>query len=116
MNDDMDIEKMLKQYKSDPGPRVKQSVMNRFVGVHRNRFAGAHGGEALSGEGRLWKRPVPLYIFAAGVILAIGLSFFAGRMTSLSQQRRTTSMEALPAAHEDSLQNIEWQVAPNDLL
>jgi hypothetical protein len=108
MTDDMDIEKMLKQYRSDPGPQVKQSVMNRFAGVH--------GDGTPIREDRLWVRPVPLYIFAAGLILAIGLSFFAGRITSPAQHSRTTSMEVLPSAYEDSLQDIEWQVAPNDLL
>ena len=108
MRDDMDIEKMLKQYKSDPGPQVKQSVLSRFNGLY--------GSGASAREGRWWARPVPLYAFAAAICLAIGLSFFAGRATSLSRQQNTTPTGASTAAYADSLQDIEWHVAPNDLL
>lgn len=109
MKDDMDIEKLLKQYRSDPGPGVKQSVMNRFRKIHG-------GGKPITGGGRLWKRPVPLYYLAASVLIAIGLSFAAGRITSAPHSPREAVTDTYLAPSELGLQDIQWQVAPNDLL
>ncbi len=109
MKDDMDIEKLLKQYRSDPGPGVKQSLMNHFRKIHG-------GGKPIAGGGRLWTRPVPLYYLAASVLIAIGLSFAAGRITSASHSPRETVTETYPAPNELGLKDIHWQVAPNDLL
>jgi hypothetical protein len=109
MKDDMDIEKTLKQYRSEPSPGVKQSVMNRFGRTHRGT-----GSEVRND--RLWKRPVPLYLFATSILVAIGLAFFAGRMTTLSQSSSGSYPDTRPAAYEDGLQDIQWEIAPNDLL
>jgi hypothetical protein len=104
-----DIEKTLKQYRSEPSPSVKHAVMNRFTRVH-----GVTG--SIARNERVWKRPVPLYLFAAGIIVAVGLAFFAGQMTSLSQSPRSSLMETQPAAYDSDLYDIQWEVAPNDLL
>jgi len=124
MKDDMDIEKTLKQYRSDPSPHVKQSVMNHFASKHGDRReanhgkhpAGFDGGANSAGTGRWWRRPVPLYIFAAGVVLAIGLSFVAGRMTSITHDSSHERTAVQPASYSVDLEDIQWETATNDVL
>jgi hypothetical protein len=109
MKDDMDIEKLLKQYRSDPSPRVKQRVMNRYGRIHG-------GGRPFARDKRWLTRPVPFYLFAVGILVAIGLSFFAGKMTSPQQNQQSSVMDAQPASIEDELKEVQWEVAPNDLI
>ena len=104
MKRDNDIERLLKRYPSDPGPEVKRSVLGRFS---RAFAIGRPPGHAVG----FWKRPIPLYAAAAGVILALGLSFFAGRWAAtpeVSERVDSNRPAAAPA--------VTWEAAVNDLL
>jgi hypothetical protein len=105
MNDDIDIEEVLKRYRSDPGAKVKQAVLSRFTQV----FGGAR---PVKNGVRFWTRPIPLYVAAATIIIAVALSFFAGRRMSPSDRQLGPSQETYSTA----IQEVEWEAAPNDLL
>lgn len=105
MNDDIDIEEVLKRHRIDPGPQVKRSVLSRF--------ALAFGNTRPEGTaGSFWKRPVPLYVAAAAFIIAVGLSFFAGQRMAPPERQLEPSQETYSTiTHEE----VQWEVAPNDL-
>jgi hypothetical protein len=104
MKRDNDIERLLKGYPSAPGPEVKRSVLARFSAV----FATGHTPDHAV---VFWKRPIPLYAAAAGVVLALGLSFVAGRWAATPER---------PAYHElnqpAAAPAVTWEAAVNDLL
>jgi hypothetical protein len=104
MKRDSDIERLLKRYPSDPGPEVKRSVLGRFSRAFAYGRSPGH-------EVGFWKRPIPLYAAAAAVILALGLSFFAGRWaTAPEMPERVDSIRPAAAAA------VTWEAAVNDLL
>jgi len=53
MNDKLNIEDLLKRFRSDPAPRVKRAVMSRYAELCGRRRSPADAE-------RLWRRPVPL--------------------------------------------------------
>ena len=104
MKRDSDIERLLMRYASDPGPEVKRSVLDRFSRTIATRRSPGH---AVG----FWKRPIPLYVAAVGVVLALGLSFFAGRWAAspMAPERVESNQPAAAPA-------VTWEAAVNDLL
>jgi hypothetical protein len=103
MKRDSDIERLLKRYPSDPGPEVKRSVLDRFSRAFASRRSPGHGV-------RFWNRRIPLYAAAAGVILALGLSFLAGRWAAGHERPEITD------ANRPATTTVTWEPAANDLL
>ncbi len=104
MKRDSDIERLLKRYPSDPGPEVKSSVLRRFS---RAFATGRPPGHTVG----FWKRPIPLYAAAVGVILALGLSFFAGRWAANPE-----GPERIDSYRPVAASTVTWEAAVNDLL
>jgi len=104
MNEDIDIENILKRYRSDPSPKVRRSVLSRFTHTFGSR-------EPVS----LWKKPIPLYLVAAKIVIAVGISFFAGQRMAQPERQPEALHEPI---QENSIttQEIKWEVAVNDLL
>lgn len=109
MSRKLDIEDLLMRFRSEPSARVKRAVLARYAeryGRGRRGTAGAIG---------LWRRPVPLYVAAALVLVAAGLSFMGGR--TLSRPERIAG--SAPIAVQDSLvgKALEqsWHYAPRDV-
>ena len=112
MKNDFDIENTLKNYEHDTDPRVKRAVLDRFAQRSPSRMGS-----------RLFHRPVPLYLAAAQIIIALGLGFFIARV--LPMARTPSTPGAKPAVHGSVTQepsatvtakDIEWEIAPNDVL
>ena len=109
MNEDIDIEDVLKRYRSDPSPQVKRSVLSRFAHTFESR-------NSVSNLISFWKKPIPLYLVAAEIIIAVGLSFFAGQRMSQPQQQVEALHEALQGKSVTTTQEITREIALNDLL
>ena len=77
MNDRMDIEKQLKGFKHQTDPGLRRTVLDRFERT-------VPPGGRVRWRGMFWARPVPLYLAAAVLLLAVGLSFMAGRQLTLA--------------------------------
>ncbi len=105
MNEDIDIEDVLKRYRGAPSSRVKRSVLSRFIHTFGSR----------SSVG-FWRRPIPLYVATAIVVIAVGLSFFAGRKTFQHELQPTVLYEYVPERDVTTTQELKWEVAHNDLL
>lgn len=109
MNAKLDIEELLKRFRSEPSPRVKRTVLSRYAGRcgRARRVAGA---------AELWRKPVPLYFVAALIVVAAGLSFVGGQKLS----RVERSAEESSAYMQDTLSGVapeqQWQFAPRDVL
>ena len=109
MRDDHDIEKGLKGFEHQPHKRVKKTVMSAF----RREFAttGAQGSPV-----RFWRRPVPLYVAAAFVVVMMGVSYFAGQR-SLASSSQPMAPEHLIQGNDVAPEGeITWTVAKRDLL
>lgn len=109
MNDDIDIEETLQRYPSDPGPRVKRSVLSRFA-----RTVGS--GRTVNHSAGLWKRPIPLYAAVATMVIVVGLSFFAGQKSSSRQRPVDPSPKSPQTLKVTTIPEVTWEVAPNDIL
>ncbi len=109
MKDDVDIEKTLRGYRSAPGDRVKQSVMSRFKNSYGNRGPG-------TGPVGTWKKPVPLYLYVATLVVVVGLSFFAGQRSIHPGRQAGITNEPPPEINTVELQDLQWESAPNDVL
>jgi len=109
MTNDIDIERALRRFKTEPGAGVKRSVMSRF--------ALGFDTEPSSGSAfRFWERPVPFRLAAAMLVIAVGLSFAAGRM----MHRRIPQADSLGGAIWEqgalATEQVSWHVTPADLL
>jgi hypothetical protein len=118
MKNDLDIEDVLKRYRHKPDSGIKRSILARFADKTRLRVKPHQSG--LPG---FWHRPVPLYLVAAQIIVAVGLGFFASRFVPVSKVGSETVQErsAHIEAGEQPLDALEteelsWEIAPNDLL
>jgi hypothetical protein len=109
MRDDIDIEETLRRFESDPGPEVKRSVLARFSQEFGSRRPVPH-------KAAFWKRPVPLYAAATGIIIAMGLSYVAGQQTAATQRPPETLRGPARALNAGEAPELKWEVAPNDLL
>jgi hypothetical protein len=108
MNRKLDIEDLLMRFRITPGARVKRAVLSRYAEHYRPARGAA-------GTMRGWRRPVPLYVAAALVVLAAGLSFIGGQ--KLSRSERTAESPSI--AMQDSLIRVtlkqSLQFAPRDV-
>lgn len=109
MNNDVDIEGILKRHRSGPGEAVKRSVMARFSSSFR---PGSRGG----GPAGFWKKSVPLYLYAATVLLAVGMSFLAGIRTNPARRHVDLTGEQPRAESVMEGAELEREIAPNDVL
>lgn len=110
MRDDIDIEEALKRFENEPGPEVKRSVMARFS----QRFRGR---QPAPNAAAFWKKPVPLYAAAAVIVVAVGLSFVAGRKTSGPRFVPAVAPgEPARALNTGVAPEVRWEAAPSDLL
>jgi hypothetical protein len=107
MKDNFNLEDALKRCRIDPGPRVKRSVLERFARVYGRRAAPA-------GPFRMWRRPVPAYLATAVVVVAVFMSFFAGR-TSQPQRSSMTGQMFVEERDTLALYELEWETARRDL-
>ncbi|UCH83946.1 MAG: hypothetical protein JSW50_16150 [Candidatus Latescibacterota bacterium] len=111
MKNDFDIEDTLKRFRHEPDSRVKRSILGRF----------SQRAAALSGPGFL-RRPVPLYLAAAQIVIALCLGFFVARSlplsekVSISDDKGSTRMEPAQTPAQAVAAELEWEVAPNDIL
>jgi hypothetical protein len=108
MKKDIDIEEIMKRHRCSPDPRVKRYVMSRFVELRRS---GLRSAERMP----FWKRPVPFYIAAASVIIAVGLTFLLGRGPSRLEEHAMPVQIGVQAIDTVTLQEPEWAVAQSDL-
>ena len=108
MSDDMDIENELRRFQHDPGPEVRRSVLARF--------SSGFGSHAPARQKIVfWKKPIPLYVAAACIVVAVGLSFFTGRWTDSSRRPFEEPRSGLRTGNASWAQEVTWEVAPNDL-
>lgn len=109
MKDDFDIEDALRRYRIDPSSRVKRSVLSRFTDTF--------GARSVAGRPiAFWKRPVPVYLVTAIIIIAAGLSFFAGQKMPQREKEPSVLHERLQETEMTKTQELKWEVAHNDLL
>lgn len=108
MNAKLDIEELLKRFRSEPSLRVKRTVLSRYA----ERCSRAR---RVAGATELWRRPVPLYFAAALIVVAAGLSFVGGRKLSRAER----SAQEASAYAQDTLTGAapeqQWQFAPRDV-
>jgi hypothetical protein len=92
MNRKWDIEDLLMHFRIEPGTRVKRAVLSKYMERYRSARVD-------TGAREMWRRPVPLYVAAALVIIAAGLSFIGGQKLSRSDR----IPESSSIAAQDSL-------------
>ena len=109
MNDHNDLEKGLKNFRHRPDPQVRRSVMARF----RDTVDPARAAKRST---FFWARPIPLYLAAAVVFVAIGLSFFAGRQVPLASSPTGTFQDSALDSTFVLPQEMLWEPARNDIL
>ena len=109
MKNDIDIEDLLKRYRSDPSQRVRRAVMSRFRETYGR-------GEEVGRPTVFWRRAVPVYLVTVIIIIAAGVSFFAG--WRIPQEKRTQEglQEPLQKTEITDVQELKWEVAENDIL
>jgi len=106
MKREIDVEDLLMRFKYSPGSHVKSSVLARFNDTLGN---GKVHGEARG----FWRMPVPLYATVVVLLLAAGLSFFAG----LSVRRQDEQIRLLNESSKGRVaREISWYVTETDLL
>jgi hypothetical protein len=108
MNTKLNIENLLKRFRSEPSPRVKRAVMSRYAErCGRSQKA--------AGAAPFWRRSVPLYFAATLIVVAAGLSFVGGQTLS----RRDGSPKDSSMVMQDTLTGAapeqQWYYAPSDL-
>ena len=105
----IDVEEMLMRFRYEPGSRVKSFVMNRFD----DTFGG--GKMRVDSKG-FWKMPVPMYAAVVVLLLAAGLSFFAGLRFGHGYVRNELSRESNGKVSGPVVQEVSWYVTETDLL
>lgn len=101
MNEDNDIEKMLKQYNPPLGEHVKRSVLVHYNSIHRARTSS------------FWKKPVPLYKVVAAMIIVAALSFSAGKALLSNQWLIRSLQDEKPVLLKQEMKPV---IAVNELL
>jgi hypothetical protein len=109
MNDYHDIEKRLKEFKHQPDPGIRRSVLDRFA-----QTVGLAGSNRYSDP--FWARPIPLYLAAAVLCVAVGLSFLAGRQLTLADAPADTFRSGGLDTTTTLPEEVLWQTAPSDIL
>jgi len=105
----LDIENLLKRFRSEPSPRVKRAVLARYA----ERRGHAKGAAAAA---PFWRRSVPLYFAAALVVVVAGLSFVGGQTLSRREGRPADSSLAVQDSLLDRALKQQWYCAPSDVL
>jgi hypothetical protein len=108
MNRKWDIEDLLMRFRITPGARVKRAVLSKYAERH-GRARGAAGAIAV------WRRPVPLYIAAAFVLLAAGLSFIGGQRLSRAERIAGSASIAMQDSLIGEALKQSLQFAPRDV-
>ena len=109
MSNDMDVEETLRRYRTEPAAEVKAAVLARYARkMARRTLARRAGG--------FWRRPVPLYVVAAAVLIAAGLSFLAAGKGPLHGQPVERPRHETPLGNASLSPELEWEVTPNDLI
>ena len=108
MNRKRDIEDLLMRFRITPGARVKRAVLSKYAERH-----GRARGEA--GTMSVWRRPVPLYVAAAFVLLAAGVSFIGGQKPSRSERIPESSSIAMQDSLIGEALKQSLQFAPRDV-
>lgn len=109
MNRDFDIEDILKRYDCEPGENTKRSVLDRFRQTHP---VDAPGRDSRG----FWRKPVPVYVAAAALMVLAGFAFLAGRQSARSEAPPGLSGKATDERAVVTPEAIEWVAAENDLL
>jgi hypothetical protein len=109
MNVKQDVEDLLVRLRVGPDARVKRAVLSRYAELY-----GRGRGEA-DGLG-VWRRPVPLYVAAAIVLLATGLSFVGGLKVSRSERVQGSFSPAMQDSLIGEAFRQSAQYAPSDVL
>jgi len=112
MNRKWDVEDLLMQFRIAPSARVKREVLARYA-ERRGRVRGAAGGAVESVA--LLRRPVPLYLTAALVVIVAGLSFVGGQKLSPSQRAPESSSIAMQDSLIGAALRQSMQSAPRDV-
>ena len=114
MNDERDIERLLKKFNGGPGVRVKDAVVYEF----NRSFDDTSGSRSPVG---FWQRPIPMYAVLLCMVFALGAAFVAGRTTvprGLTRQTtgEQTLQEQVPGSVITSADDIEWFFTQRDVL
>lgn len=112
MNRKLDVEDLLIGFRITPSARVKRAVLARYA-ERRGRTRGA-AGRAVNGAALL-KRPVPLYLAAALVVIVAGLSFVGGQKLSRSQRPPESPSIAMQDSLIGAALRQSMQIAPRDV-
>jgi hypothetical protein len=106
---EVDIEKLLKDFGSEPGKNVRQSVMSEF---DRKTGSADKGGVFT----RFWGRPVPAYVVIAMMLIFITGAFFAGRRLAGPRQLPVAGDQTSPGQEKVTSEEIPWSTTAVDLL
>jgi hypothetical protein len=108
MNTKLNIENLLKRFRSEPSPRVKRAVMSRFAErCGRSREA--------AGAAPFWRRSVPLYFAAVLIVVTAGLSFVGGQKLSGGERISKDSLMVMQDTLTDAAPEQQWYYAPSDI-
>jgi hypothetical protein len=108
MNTKLDIENLLKRFRSDPSPRVKRAVLSKYA----ERCARPR---ETAGAAPFWRRSVPLYFAATLIVVAAGLSFIGGQTLSHREGSPKNSSITMQDSLTDAAPELQWYYAPSDL-
>lgn len=109
MRDDYDIEDVLRSHSSGPSARVKRTVLTAFKDNFKSK------GYRYSTVG-FWRKPIPLYIVAASLVVLMGISYFAGKRAIRRDGRPVASKELNRREDIIEAKDITWRVTRRDLL
>ena len=108
MNTKLDIENLLKRFRSDPSPRVKRAVLSKYA----ERCGRTRG---TADATRFWRRSVPLYFAATLIVVAAGLSFVGGQSLSRREGNPKDSSITMQDSLTDAAPELQWHYAPSDI-
>jgi hypothetical protein len=108
MNMKLNIEDLLKRFRSKPSPRVKQAVLSKYAEScgRAQRNANAEP---------FWRKSVPLYYAAALIVVAAALSFVGGQTLSRREGSPRDSSMVVQDSLADAARMQQWHYAPSDL-
>ena len=109
MSKEIDIEGLLKRAPIGSDPRVKRAVLSRYA----QRYGKARGS---AGMNPFWRKPVPLYLATALVLVIAALSFLGGRRfprpEHAAESRATAAQDSPAGAGYEQL----WHFTQRDAL
>jgi len=108
MNAKLNIEELLKRFRSEPAPRVKREVMSKYA----ERCGRAQG---TADAAPFWRRSVPLYFAAALIVVTAGISFVGGQTLSRREGSPKDSSITMQDTLTDAAPEQQWHYAPSDI-